>query len=77
MSVIRDEIIKVVERLPEDKLKLLERYVKVLENQVQVVGPKNQSLENPAKRLRGLHKDVWREIDVDQYVRQERESWDS
>ncbi|KKM11953.1 hypothetical protein SY88_06060 [Clostridiales bacterium PH28_bin88] len=76
MSVSREELIKAVERLPEDKLKLLERYVKVLENQVQV-GPKNQILENPAKRLRGLHKDIWRGVDVEQYVRQERDSWDS
>jgi AbrB family looped-hinge helix DNA binding protein len=25
--------------------------------------------------LRGLHKEVWEGIDVDEYLRQERESW--
>ena len=28
-----------------------------------------------AKRLRGLHKNVWKGIDPKKYVRRERESW--
>jgi AbrB family looped-hinge helix DNA binding protein len=30
-----------------------------------------------AGRLRGLHREVWEGIDVDEYVRREREAWES
>ena len=30
-----------------------------------------------AHRLRGLHREVWEDIDVDEYVRREREAWES
>ena len=26
--------------------------------------------------LRGLHKEVWQDVDVEQYVKQERKSWE-
>ena len=29
-----------------------------------------------ARRLRGLHKEVWKDIDATQYVRHERDSWE-
>ena len=29
-----------------------------------------------ARRLRGLHKEVWKDVDATEYVRQERESWE-
>ena len=28
-----------------------------------------------AKRLRGLHKEVWRDVDAKAYVREERKGW--
>ena len=28
-----------------------------------------------AKHMRGLHKDLWRDVNATEYVRQERESW--
>lgn len=28
-----------------------------------------------AKHLRGLHKEVWRDLDATEYVKRERESW--
>jgi AbrB family looped-hinge helix DNA binding protein len=30
-----------------------------------------------ARRLRGLHREVWEGIDVDEYLRREREAWES
>ena len=30
-----------------------------------------------ARRLRGLHREVWEGIDADEYVRREREAWES
>lgn len=32
--------------------------------------------EDPLKALRGLHKEVWEGMDTDQYLREERASWD-
>ncbi|HHY95427.1 MAG TPA: AbrB/MazE/SpoVT family DNA-binding domain-containing protein [Firmicutes bacterium] len=29
-----------------------------------------------ARQLRGLHREVWRDVAPDRYVREERESWD-
>lgn len=29
-----------------------------------------------ARRLRGLHREIWEGIDVDEYVRREREAWE-
>ncbi|MBI4595930.1 MAG: AbrB/MazE/SpoVT family DNA-binding domain-containing protein [Candidatus Tectomicrobia bacterium] len=29
-----------------------------------------------AHRLRGLHKEVWKDVDATKYIRQERESWE-
>lgn len=28
------------------------------------------------KAMRGLHKEIWAGIDVDKYIREERDSWD-
>jgi bifunctional DNA-binding transcriptional regulator/antitoxin component of YhaV-PrlF toxin-antitoxin module len=30
-----------------------------------------------ARRLRGLHRDVWEGVDTDEYLRREREAWES
>jgi AbrB family looped-hinge helix DNA binding protein len=65
-------------RLPEEMREALnlhpgdELLVK-LEGQNLLLRPK---LKGCARRLRGLHKEVWKDIDTTQYVRQERESWD-
>ena len=29
-----------------------------------------------ARRLRGVHKEVWKDVDATEYVRQEREFWE-
>jgi AbrB family looped-hinge helix DNA binding protein len=29
-----------------------------------------------ARRLRGLHREVWEGIDIDEYIRPEREAWE-
>lgn len=29
-----------------------------------------------ARRLRGLHREIWDGVDVDEYVRREREAWE-
>jgi AbrB family looped-hinge helix DNA binding protein len=44
-----------------------------LEGMKLVLRPK---LTGYAHRLRGLHKEVWKDLDATEYVRQERESWE-
>lgn len=46
--------------------------VVTLDAQSQVVIPKP---EDYVKQLRGLHKEVWEEIDTEQYLYEERNSW--
>ena len=29
-----------------------------------------------ARRLRGLHREVWEGLDTDEYIRQERDAWE-
>lgn len=36
----------------------------------------SSKLKGHARRLRGLHKEVWKDIDATEYVRGERESWE-
>jgi AbrB family looped-hinge helix DNA binding protein len=31
--------------------------------------------ENVASYLRGLHKEIWQDIDTDEYINQERDAW--
>jgi len=33
-------------------------------------------LKGYARRLRGLHKEVWKDIDATEYVHRERDSWE-
>jgi len=33
-------------------------------------------LKGYARRLRGLHKEVWKDVDANEYVRNERDSWE-
>jgi AbrB family looped-hinge helix DNA binding protein len=65
-------------RLPEEMREALnlhpgDELLMQLEGEKLVLHPK---LKGYARRLRGLHKEVWKDIDATQYVRQERESWD-
>lgn len=65
-------------RLPEEIREALnlhpgDELLVQLEGEKLVLRPK---LKGCARRLRGLHKEVWKDIDAAEYVRQERESWD-
>ena len=35
-----------------------------------------QEPDDYVKALAGLHKEVWQDIDADEYLREERDSWD-
>ena len=65
-------------RLPEEMREALnlhpgDELLVQLEGEKLVLRPK---LKGYARRLRGLHKGVWKDTDANEYVRQERESWE-
>ncbi len=60
-----EEIRQALNLHPEDELLVQ------LEGEKLVLCPK---VKGYARRLRGLHKEVWKDIDATEYVRQERES---
>lgn len=75
---VLSRILSLTEALtPPEKLylseKLMQQLREILENAEQVAtSPKGTKLSDFA----GVGKELWQTIDVDEYVRQERESWD-
>lgn len=61
-----DEIREALNLRPGDELLVEVEGMKV------ILRPKSAGY---ARRLRGLHKEVWKDVDATAYVRQERESW--
>jgi hypothetical protein len=60
---------QVQQLLPEEQLKLIEDLAVILRQRIPSK-PKHSILE-----LKGLGKEVWEGVDVDEYIRQERDSW--
>lgn len=77
-TAVLSRILSLTEKLtPPEKLylsqKLVQQLREIVENAEQaVVSPKRTKLSDFA----GVGKELWQTIDVDEYVRQERESWD-
>ena len=58
---------------PEEQLKLVEDLSILIRQQLKMTSnPKRSILE-----LRGLGKEIWGNIDAQEYVNQERDSWNS
>ena len=54
-----------------ERLQLLQELLGTISNDVVETGSKRSIFE-----LKGVGAEMWREIDVDEYIRQERASWD-
>ncbi|MCL1465382.1 hypothetical protein [Argonema galeatum] len=64
------EVLKQARELtPEEQLKLINDLISVARHQV-TARPRRSILE-----LRGLGKEIWKGIDAQEYVNQERDSW--
>jgi hypothetical protein len=64
------EVLKQVQYLsPDEQFRLLEDLVALIRQRA-VTKPLHSILE-----LEGLGKEIWEDIDVDQYLQQERDSW--
>lgn len=74
LSSLRQELKKLLDVMPEEKLVLLERYARALHG---TGGKPKVDIADPAKHLRGLHKEIWQGVDVERYLEQERDSWDA
>lgn len=67
-----DEILRKAQSLPlEEQLQLLEALASHVRSQLAPERKKHSILE-----LEGLGKEIWAGIDTDEYLRQERASWD-
>ncbi len=65
-----DTVLHQVQQLsPEEQLQLLEDLAAILRQRIPRK-PKHNILE-----LKGLGKEVWEGVDVEEYIRQERGSW--
>lgn len=70
-TITYDETLERVRRLtPIDQLRLLEDLAVLVRHQVEIT-KRHSILE-----LRGLGKEIWQDIDAQEYVNRERASWD-
>ncbi len=66
------DILRQAENLsPEEQMRLIEDLSKFIRRRVTMTPkPKRSILE-----LRGLGKEIWKDVDAQEYVNQERDSW--
>jgi hypothetical protein len=72
MSIsVYNDVLRRVQRLsPDDQLRLLEDVASLVRRQVTTQARRRSILE-----LRGLGKEIWQDIDAQDYVDHERASW--
>jgi hypothetical protein len=71
MSVVYKEVVEKVQSLDNAERMELLKYLTSLVSESETPKPKRSLLE-----LRGLGKEIWEGIDAQEYVNQERSSWD-
>lgn len=69
MSTYREVLSQARSLTPDEQLQLIQDLISVVRHQV-TPKPKRSILE-----LRGLGKEIWNGIDAQEYVNQERDSW--
>jgi hypothetical protein len=71
MSIVYQEVVEKVQCLDSAERMELLKYLTSLVSESGIPKPKRSLLE-----LRGLGKEIWEGIDAQEYVNQERSSWD-
>jgi hypothetical protein len=71
ISVYHDVLRRVQRLSPDDQLRLLEDVASLVRRQATTQARRRSILE-----LRGLGKEIWQDIDAQDYIDQERASWD-
>jgi hypothetical protein len=72
MSInVYNDVLRRVQRLsPDDQLRLLEDVASLVRRQVTTPARRRSILE-----LQGLGKEIWQDIDAQDYIEQERAAW--
>jgi hypothetical protein len=72
MSInVYDDVLRRVQRLsPDDQLRLLEDVASLVRRKVT-----NQARRRSILELRGLGREIWQDMDAQDYIDQERASW--
>lgn len=70
ISVYNDVLRRVRRLSPDDQLRLLEDVASLVRRQVTTQSRRRSILE-----LRGLGKEIWQDVDAQDYIDQERASW--
>ncbi|MEH2089305.1 hypothetical protein [Nostoc sp.] len=71
MSNYQEVLLQAQSLTPEEQIRLIEDLSSLIRQQMMMTPkPKRNILE-----LRGLGKEIWNGIDVQEYVNQERDSW--
>jgi hypothetical protein len=72
MSInVYNDLLRRVQRLsPDDQLRLLEDVASLVRRKVT-----NQARRRSILELRGLGREIWQELDAQDYIDQERASW--
>jgi hypothetical protein len=68
---VADEIYEIVKLMPEEKANQILDFAKFLQSKPELAD-KPLDFRDAA----GLGKEVWRSVDVEAYIQQERSSWD-
>jgi hypothetical protein len=70
---VNDELNRLQSWSLSDQLELLEGLKTIVGQKLQASQPQ---LRHKARDFRGVGKDTWKNVDVEEYLRQERASWD-
>ncbi|MEH2448407.1 MAG: hypothetical protein V7K18_22320 [Nostoc sp.] len=70
MSNYQEVLLQAKSLTPEEQIRLIEDLSSLIRQQVMTLKPKRSILE-----LRGLGKEIWNGVDAQEYVNQERDSW--
>lgn len=70
---VHDELNRIQSWSLSDQLELLEGLKAIVGRQMHTVQPQPS---HKARDFRGVGKETWKDVDVEEYLRQERASWD-
>lgn len=58
-----------------EKLRIEQGSTLLVDVQDGVLIARPEGPDDPVERLHGLHREIWQDVNPDEYIRQEREAW--
>ncbi|MEH2096552.1 hypothetical protein CDG77_08370 [Nostoc sp. 'Peltigera membranacea cyanobiont' 213] len=71
MSNYQEVLLQAQSLTPEEQIRLIEELSSLISQQVTMIPKQKHSI----LELRGLGKEIWNGIDAQEYINQERDSW--